>query len=471
MKRMITGLLALWLLVLPVWAEDPPEETQQAYIQISSPEELLAMADHPEGNYVLMKDLDMTGVDWPCPDFSGKFDGNGHSILNLTIKAPGESQGQVLDGNQKEYTAAFAGFFGRLTNAEVRELNLVNLRLLVQTEEPCMAGGMAGYSMDSTILNCSVSGCLELRAHQGMFGLAGMVGYGVAAVGNCQVDTTLICVDTDRETGDEQFLGGVFGTGFVEVTDTQVKLDAYVSEHGYVHSGGIGGMLLQYPIGMGRTAYFRNNTVSGRIRFFEDFRARRAYCKALIGELMKSMNYNYGFTDNQTEHFQAEEVLEYDRELRPETCERPEIEETVVPSSCDSFGYTRYTCKTCGYTQQDHYTLYSHTVTEWQAKKPATAEAPGRSEGICDLCGARVKREDPVLPEEPEPETSEPAQPSVPEALPVPAPTAPKKPLPKAVWIVLCTLSVVGILILVFILTEPQGKHVKKRRRKNGTGK
>ena len=115
MKRMITGLLALWLLVLPVWAEDPPEETQQAYIQISSPEELLAMADHPEGNYVLMKDLDMTGVDWPCPDFSGKFDGNGHSILNLTIKAPGESQGQVLDGNQKEYTAAFAGFFGRLT--------------------------------------------------------------------------------------------------------------------------------------------------------------------------------------------------------------------------------------------------------------------------------------------------------------------------------------------------------------------
>ena len=100
MKRMITGLLALCLLVLPVWAEDPPEETQQAYIQISSPEELLAMADHPEGNYVLMKDLDMTGVDWPCPDFSGKFDGNGHSILNLTIKAPGESQGQVLDGSR-----------------------------------------------------------------------------------------------------------------------------------------------------------------------------------------------------------------------------------------------------------------------------------------------------------------------------------------------------------------------------------
>ena len=108
MKRMITGLLALCLLVLPVWAE----ETQQAYIQISSPEELLAMADHPEGNYVLMKDLDMTSVDWPCPDFSGKFDGNGHSILNLTIKAPGKSQGQVQDGNQKEYTAVFAGFFG-----------------------------------------------------------------------------------------------------------------------------------------------------------------------------------------------------------------------------------------------------------------------------------------------------------------------------------------------------------------------
>lgn len=471
MKRILLLLLALTLVGIPAWAEEIatlPDEP--AYTEIRSAEDLLAIADAPEGNYVLMEDLDLTGAEWPCPSFSGKFDGNGHSLLNLTIASPGQSQATVLDGNQKEYTASFAGLFGSMTNAQVRDLNLVNLNLLVQSDVPCMAGGIAGYSMDSAIINCTVTGHLELRAHEGMFGVAGMIGYGVASVKNCQVDVTLICVDTDAQTGDEQFLGGVFGTGFVGVQDSQVNLDAYISEHGFVHSGGIGGMLLQYPIGMGREAYFRNNTVSGKIRFFEDSPIRRAYCKPLIGELMKAMNYNYGLTDNITDSFESEEIKEFDQELRPETCETPEYEETVVPASCDTFGYTQYTCKGCGYAYRDHYTLHSHTVTQWTVKEPATTTQTGISKGVCDKCGAKVKREDPVLPEQAEPETTTPEETKATEPVLIPVQEAKEEETPKALWVILAVLAVLGILVLVYILTEPQGKHLKKKPKKSIRG-
>lgn len=466
MKQFLCWLLALVLCILPVWAEETPGEADDSerYTEIRCPEDLNAIAGNPGGSFVLMEDLDLTGFPWECPDFSGKFDGNGHSLLNLSITVPGESRAEVLDGNQKPYDACFAGFFGKLTNATVRDLNLVNLRMLVETDEPCMAGGIAGYSMDSSILNCSVSGVLELRAHQGMIGLAGMVGYGVASVSGCRVDATLICVDTDSENLDEQFLGGVFGSGFVGVRDSEIHLDAYISEHGVVHSGGVGGMLLQYPIGMGREAYIRDNTISGKILFFEHSRIRRAYCKGTIGELLETMNYNYGLIGNNVDGFEKEEVKDFQRELRPETCEKPDYEETVVNASCDTYGYTQNQCRGCGYICRDHYTLHSHTVTQWKTVKPATETLMGLSKGKCDLCGAYQQREEPVLPKPPEPETVPETVPeSISETLPVAESVEQAGGLPLGFWIVGGIVLVLIGCWLVFVLTEPKGKHLKKR--------
>ena len=59
---------------------------------------------------------------------------------------------------------------------------------------------------------CTVTGCLELRAHDRMFGVAGVVGYGSGTVEGCTVDVTLICTDTDPNTKDEQFMAAVFST-------------------------------------------------------------------------------------------------------------------------------------------------------------------------------------------------------------------------------------------------------------------
>ena len=460
MRKLICFVMLLLALAVPAWAEG---ETTEIY----TPQDLAAMAGDPSGSYRLMADLDMEGFSWNCFDFSGTLDGNGHSILNLSVTQPGENTETALDGNQKEYPAVYAGLFAKLEGAEVKNLNLVNIRGLVETDQPCFLGGIAGYSMDSTVSGCSVTGQLELRAHEGILGLAGVLGYGVGTIDGCTVDVTLICVDTDAETSDEQFLGGAFATGFMSVTNSNIRLDAYISEHGFVHSGGVAGMLLQYPIGMGKSAQITGNTIDAGITFFEHSAKRRAYCGEVVGELLKTMNFNYGINNN-TKTLRKNEVKTYDAELRPERCANPHYAETVVPSDCQNFGYTEYTCDTCGYTYRDHYQLRAHTVSRWDTEKAATESETGLSTGVCDVCGETVERVDPVLtvPKETQPET---------EGMDLPAAgaTAGTVKIYSAVWVwamvgALAAAVVAIIALLIFGKPREKAKHEKRYNPKKG---
>lgn len=370
--------------------------------EIYTAEELQAMAKDPSGSYILMNDLDMSGVDWMPVDLNGgSFDGNGHAILNLTVNRVGNTTDTSYDGNRTEYETSFAGFFGILRDASVTNLRLVNVRAEVESDTPCFVGSVAGAMYDSEILDCSVSGCLELRAWDRMFGVGGLVGYGSGTMERCRTDMTLICTDTGRDTLDEQFLGGAFATGYIDVVDCAITLDGYVSEWGYVHNGGIIGMVMQYPLGEGRTGCLTGNTVSGKITFFECNEDRRAYCEAYVGETLTS-----GYSrKNNTADFLRDERKDYSRELRPEMCETPAYEETVTAPGCDSFGFTEYSCQSCGYTYTDHYTLPAHTVTGWTVTEEATTEQEGLSVGYCDGCGLEFARTEPKL--EPEPTETE----------------------------------------------------------------
>ena len=148
-------------------------------IKIYTVADLLAMASNPSGNYLLMEDLDMTGVVWmPVDLVGGSFDGNGHAILNLTVNTPGSTTDISYDGNRKEYDTCFSGFFGVLRDSEVKNLRLINVRAEVEADAPCFLGGIAGAMYDSVLTDCYVSGVLELRAFDRMFGVGGIAGYG-----------------------------------------------------------------------------------------------------------------------------------------------------------------------------------------------------------------------------------------------------------------------------------------------------
>lgn len=451
MKKLSCVLLALLLLcpLLPARAEEA------APAEIHTVEDLLAMADAPGGSYILMNDLDMTGIAWKSPDFSGTFNGNGHAILNLTLSQPGGAVSDSYDGNAIAYETSYVGFFGTLTDATVTDLQLLNVRGVVEMDCPVFLAGIAGCMANSTVSGCTVTGSLELRAHDRMFGIGGVAGYGWGIIENCTVDMTLICVDTDAATKDEQFLGGIYGTGFIDVIGCNVTLDGYISEHGYVHSGGVVGMYMSYPYGMNKSGTLIQTSVSGKITFFEDNTNRRAYCKALVGEsLINSATIRDNITD-----FTRDERYDYSRELRPEMCEAPVYGETAVPSGCDSYGYTLYTCDGCGYSYTDCYTLFSHTVTQWAVTAAATTEAEGAETGYCDGCGLEFHQAIPML--EPEPTVTQPAA-ETPTA-PIPTEPAPQPEEPREFpWLALALVLILAAFLILAALFLPTRRKTGK---------
>lgn len=451
MKRLVLLLLCIAMLFsLPILSQASEIDNP---IQIHTTEELLKIAEAPEGNYILMNDLDMTGITWPSPDFTGTFDGNGHAILNLTLSQPGPSSPESYDGNLISYETQYVGLFGTLIGAEVKNLNLLNVRGLVESDVPVFLAGIAGYFQESTISGCNVKGTLELRAHDRMFGVGGIAGFGgIGLIENCNVDVTLICTDTDAETKDEQFLGGIYGTGFVNVKDCVVTIDGYVSEHGYVHNGGIVGMFMQQPFGNKITGQLSGNKVYGKITFFENNRDRRAYCRPIAGETLAFS----AFESKNKYEFKRDERKEYDVELRPEMCENPVYTEEITPSTCDTYGYTTYTCSSCGYSYTDRYTLFAHTITQWEEVQPASLDSEGVEAGNCDLCGIAEQRSIPKLESEPTvPETT--ASPQI-EPEPVePAPAVPKgNPVPLIIGI--GAAIVILLLLLIILIRRPKPK-------------
>ncbi len=464
MKKLFALLLSA-VMLLPVTVGAAEE-----LVEISTPQELAALGENPYGSYVLTADLDMTGIHWVPIPFSGTLDGNGYSILNLTVTQPGLESETTYDGNGKPYDTQFAGLFSTLKDAAVQDLHLVNTRVLISADRPCFVGGLAGYCMGSTVTDCSVEGNLELRAHDRMFGIGGLVGFGNGTAKGCKLDVTLICTDTGKDTLDEQFLGGVLANGFMDIRSCDVTLRGYASEYGYAHTGGLVGMYYQNPLAQEHYGRILYNKLMGKITFFECNEDRRAYCKADAGEIVAT---HFGL-DHNTLDFTRDERKEYDRELRPEMCENPAYSQQVVQPTCESFGYTQFTCTGCGYAYRDAYTLKSHSFDLWQTVLQPSPQQPGKETAVCSLCAAQISRNVAYIPPETTPEatpepTTAPAEPQPLATKPAPA-EAPKSQTGLWTWLGILTALVAAALSLVLYAQMQERKRRRRRRQRRRRG-
>lgn len=395
----VLAALMLLGLILPAFAA---EETEQPFTSIHTVEDLQKIRENPSGNYLLEEDLDLAGVEWQPVDFTGVFDGGGHALLNLKLSSLGDAREEVYTERKQSYQAGFAGFFSTLKNAQVRNLQLINVRGVVETDEPCFVGGITGFSYESRIQNCYVTGTMELRAHKQMYGIGGLVGYGSGIVEGCNADVALICVDTDEEKTDEQFLGGILGTGFMDLIHNTVEVEGSVAIHGASHNGTLVGRMIKNPLGEGKVLTVTHNNSDGHIKFYENNGSHNAVCNAGIGEFMVKgyvMHHNMNGIDR-------EPVSKYELALGPCVCEGFDLHEYTVYPMCSKkrFGHHVTECYGCGYMDKDDYKLYTHTVSNWTVLEEATLEKEGLSEGACDNCGLMQTRVDPVLvPEETQP--------------------------------------------------------------------
>lgn len=337
---------------------------EDGIISITSSEGLAAIQNNPSGNYRLDADVDMSGINWVPFTFNGKLDGNGHAILNLSYSVTGTESDISYDGNYKKYDTYFGGLFSIIREgASISNLKLINIKASLESDVPVFIGSVAGFLDGGTIDGCTITGCLQLSTTAKMFGIGGIVGYGRGSITNTDSSMTLVCIDNDVNDKDEQFLGGAYATGYIDMDNCNVTVYGYDSDHGYVHNGGLTGMYMFYPYGQKYSGRITNCNVSGFISFFEDNTDRRAYCKAYYGELLSTNLVIDGCSDS----FERREVYDYSRNLLPDACDSDitpvggiadeRYSKKVIESTDTEYGYTTYTCNICGYEYKDDYTL------------------------------------------------------------------------------------------------------------------
>ena len=307
-------LLALLLMIGFLYMDLGHRIELLTYQKVSTPEEFSAIANKPDGKYYLGCDIDMDGIEWVPFTFTGKLDGNGHELKNLTVSELGKAERDTYDGNWKTYTTSFAGLFDVIEGATIKNLTLSSVYVGIKTDKPCFIGTIAGYMSDSKIINCKIKGDVYLRAHDRMFGAGGAAGFGKGSFEQVETDVTIVCIDTDRNTKDEQFMGGLIAAGFPDAVNCTVNIDGYGSEHGYAHNGGLMGLYGVYPKGAEHKGKITGNRVYGKITFFEENDDRRAYCKPMIGETLTPA----AVFENNGADFRAVEVTNYDADLLPE---------------------------------------------------------------------------------------------------------------------------------------------------------
>jgi type II secretion system protein G len=168
-------------------------EVPEGYIGIYTPGELASIGNDPKyplnGNYIVMKDLDLSGYsNWnPIGNygadseskFTGTFNGNNYVISNLKISRP--------DTNHQ-------GLFGRADGGKIENLGLEN----VDVTGNYYTGGLVGYN-NGTITDCYATG----RVTGNNSSTGGLVGYNNGTITNCYA--------TGSVTGYNEYTGGLVG--------------------------------------------------------------------------------------------------------------------------------------------------------------------------------------------------------------------------------------------------------------------
>ena len=241
MKKRIGSLLlvvAMCLTLLPIAAFAVDDEETAAAPEkfvITSVSDLQTFADAVnEGDYdgktdavvTLDADLDLAGIAWipmgdTSHDFAGTFDGQGHTISNLTIgtaDAPitGELAGLfgVVEGTVKNLfldevsVNANVGYYvGGLVAYAVGPIENCHITKLDMDAAASGVGGLIGYATSgNSIYGCSVSG--EIAVKSGCQGVGGFIG----SMGkNAQITysgaTVAVTAPKERSTNAGGFIG------------------------------------------------------------------------------------------------------------------------------------------------------------------------------------------------------------------------------------------------------------------------
>lgn len=182
-------------------------EVPEGYTPIYTATEFYNIRNDLAGKYVLMDNIDLSSYHSWEPigtsetPFTGELDGNGKSVLNMTI------YGKYEDGD-KLYFAMFTA----MKNSVIKNLNIINTNIDVEftgtVSDAFRAGALAGYANTVTIENCIVSGIINLQGFTE--GCAGGF-FGKENASSLKQCANYINIKIDSENIYEICVGGIAG--------------------------------------------------------------------------------------------------------------------------------------------------------------------------------------------------------------------------------------------------------------------
>lgn len=232
---LLTGLFGL--LGMNAWAQDLNITTidGKEYYEIGSADDLVAFAQLVNGgnytaNAVLIANIDMTGKTWSnsigdwqsSHMYKGKFDGQGHSITNLTITTA------------RDYHGLF-GVVGQ--DAEIKNFYIDGAVTVNHNSI-----GVVSYTRDDNVLISNIHSKLNFSGGSGKR-VGGIVGnanqasnVGTATIDRCTYSGTMTLTGTGNKGG---IVGYVLNNANVKTTISNCLFDGTITNDGNAETGGI----------------------------------------------------------------------------------------------------------------------------------------------------------------------------------------------------------------------------------------
>ena len=211
------------------------------YTEIREIADFEKIMENPAGFFRLVADIAMDStVSWiplgsSTAQFTGKFDGQGHTISGLTIQ-PGSN---------------YVGLFGHTNGATLKNIRLEGVNI----NGGGYVGGLVGHAVKSTLVDCAVTGTVKGTGNY-VGGLAGFVdgailenlrldginvnggGHVGGLVGHAVKSTLVDCAVTGTVKGTVSFVGGLVGHAYNNITVSNTYANCDVSGN-----AGVGGLV------------------------------------------------------------------------------------------------------------------------------------------------------------------------------------------------------------------------------------
>ncbi len=179
---------------------------------------------YTEAQYLLATDIDLNNHSWtpisgkPSCEFRGTFDGQGHTVSNMEVKA------------KPNGSSCYAGLFGRVGNVSLSTETIIR-NLIVEgtvTANPdnartsCYAGGICGNTSNATLQYCRFNGTVSAESDDNLNNcVGGLVGVleEPSTVQACISNATVTRNGGDNDSG----AGGLAGRSYNANNNNEIK--------------------------------------------------------------------------------------------------------------------------------------------------------------------------------------------------------------------------------------------------------